>query len=374
MRVAILRRAPRVTFSMDVYADQLVGGLRLVRPHWDVIEVSPQPWWKAEQGSWKSGTGLKKYYERFWNHPRHASRVDADIFHIIDHTDGHIGYWLKRLQKPFVITCHDLVQFIYPEILRDQARFPLLSLSVWKYSVGGMKDANRIVTVSSNTKNDVVRHLDIAAKKVEVIPNAVSSEFCGLPSKERQQLKEKYHSSQEICLLNVGSTHQRKNIITVLKVIKVLRDRGLSARLWRTGAAFTDVQRQFIEAHNLTDAIVDFGLPDRAELIRIYNAADILLAPSLYEGFGLTVLEAMACGLPVITSNTSSLPEVSGNAAILVDPLAIDQIVEAVRRLIADAHYRESLVTRGIQRAKTFTWQKTAEQVAQVYEETVRSA
>ncbi len=102
--------------------------------------------------------------------------------------------------------------------------------------------------------------------------------------------------------------------------------------------------------------------------MEIYNAADILLAPSLYEGFGLTVLESMACGLPVITSSVSSLPEVSGDAAVLVDPLNMDEMVAAVVSLIGNPNQYQRLVRDGIDRAKLFTWEKTAEQVAAVYE------
>jgi len=368
MRVAIVRRAPQVTFSMDVYADELTHALGTVRPDWEIIEVSPTPWWAEGDSAWKSGTGFKKYYERFWNHPRNTVEIDADIFHVIDHTDGHIGYWLKKSRKPFVVTCHDLVQFVYPEILRDQSRFPFMSLAVWKYSVQGMKAADCVVAVSHNTKSDITRYLDVDTKAVEVVYNAVNPEFCLLPLDQRQALRVEYGSDYDICLLNVGSTHQRKNILTVLEVLKTLIEKGLSVCLWRTGGAFTAQQQQFIQDNNLNEAIRDFGKPSRLELIRIYNSADVLLAPSLYEGFGLTVLEGMACGLPVITSNTSSLPEVSGEAAILIDPLDVHQIAEAVIKLLSDSDSHQSLAKRGLQRAEKFTWKQTAEQVAQVYE------
>lgn len=356
MRVAIVRRAPQVTFSMDVYADELTRGLRAVRPDWEIIEVSPTPWWSAgDDSAWKSGIGLKKYYERFWNHPRNTVEIDADIFHVIDHTDGHIGYWLKKSRKPFVVTCHDLVQFVYPEILRDQSRFPFISLAVWKYSVQGMKTADRVIAVSRNTKSDITRYLAVEAKTVEVVHNAVNPEFRLLPLDQRQALRAEYGSGYDICLLNVGSTHQRKNILTVLEVLKTLIGQGLSVCLWRTGGAFTAQQQQFIQDNDLNEVIRDFGKPSRQELIRIYNSADILLAPSLYEGFGLTVLEGMACGLPIITSDTSSLPEVSGEAAILINPLNVEQIAEAVVKLSSGSDDLQALSKRGLQRAKKCT-------------------
>jgi glycosyltransferase involved in cell wall biosynthesis len=175
-------------------------------------------------------------------------------------------------------------------------------------------------------------------------------------------------SSDTFCLLNVGSTHQRKNIFTVLRVLKTLKEKGLPVCLWRTGSDFTKAQIAFIQEHDLESDIYDLGSPDKARLIQIYNAADVLLAPSLYEGFGLTIVEAMACGVPVITSNVSSLPEVAGDAAILVDPSNVEAIIEAIFKTKQDPSYRDQLIEKGLVRAKFFSWLKTAEQVAQVYE------
>jgi hypothetical protein len=134
MRVAIVRRTPGISLSMDVYTDCLVAALKTVRPEWEITEIAPNPWSKQDN-LWKSGSGFRKYYERFWNHPRTVSKQTADIFHIIDHSNAHVAYWLRKKHQPIVVTCHDLVQFIYPEILKDQARFPALSLEIWKYCV-----------------------------------------------------------------------------------------------------------------------------------------------------------------------------------------------------------------------------------------------
>lgn len=95
MRVAIVRRVPGATFSMDVYADNLVAGLKTICPDWQIVEIAPKPW-NSPDKLWQSGPGLRKYYERFWNHPRHVSQQSADIYHIIDHTNAHVAYWLKK--------------------------------------------------------------------------------------------------------------------------------------------------------------------------------------------------------------------------------------------------------------------------------------
>ena len=217
MRIAIVRREPNVALSMDVYADNLISELQTIRPEWEIIQISPQPWSKDLENLWHSGNPLRKYYERFFNHPRVVSKIKADIFHIIDHTNGHVAYWLKKSGKPIVITCHDLVQYIYPEILKNQSRFPALSMAVWQYSVKGITVADNTVAVSTNTAKDVNKWLNVDSKKIAVVPNGVESEFRVLSPEVVKNWRQQYiNSPEEICLLNVGSTHQRKNVLTIL--------------------------------------------------------------------------------------------------------------------------------------------------------------
>lgn len=371
MRVAIIRRERGVAFSMDVYADNLVAELKTVRPDWEIIEIAPTPWSQAKN-LWHSGTGLRKYYERFWNHPRTVSRQQADIFHIIDNCNAHVAYWLKRRGQSVVVTCHDLVQFVYPEILKGQSRFPALSMATWKYSMGGMTKADRIIAVSSHTAQDVTQMLGIAPDRIAVVPNGVESHFRRLPLEQVQTTRQQQGLSDEaFCLLNVGSNHQRKNVITVLKVLKELKEKGLPTYLWKVGDDFTAEQNSFIHQHDLGNHIVFLGQPEKEQLVAYYNAADALIAPSLYEGFGLTILEAMACGTPVITSKVSSLPEVAGDAAILTDPLDIQAMVFAITHLYQDPDYQRKLIDQGLQRVQKFTWLKAAEQTATIYEQSV---
>lgn len=368
MRVMIARRVVGSTFSMEVYADNLVAGLKAVRPDWSIEEIAPIPWNNPEQ-LWQSGSGIRKYYETFWRHPRAVSQQQADIFHIIDQSDGHIAGWLKRQGKSVVVTCHDLVQFIYPEILRDQSRLPAISMAMWRYSVQGMKQADQVITVSNSTAQDVNKFLEIDRSQITVVPNGVEKHYRELEPSKGAALRQQYSpSTNTICLLNVGSTHHRKNIVTVLRVVKMLKDRGLPVCLWRTGAQFTTEQQALIQEYQLELEIIYLGSPDKDKLLEIYSAADILLAPSLYEGFGLTILEAMACGLPVITSNVSALPEVAGDAAVLVSPTDVEAIFQAVCQIHQETDYRQQLIDCGLARSQLFQWNNSAEQVAQVYE------
>ena len=370
MKVAIVRRELGIALSMDVYTDNLVAELKQLQPTWEIIEIAPESWSNnSEENLWQSGTGFRKYYERLWNHPRQVSQITADIYHIVDHSNAHVAYWLKKTGKPIAITCHDLVQFVYPEILKDQARFPAFSLASWKYSVMGMKYADRIIAVSTNTAKDVAKMLVIPPERIDVVPNGVESYFRPLPATEVATIRQRYEKSPEtFCLLNVGSNHQRKNILTIFKVLVMLRDRGVAVKLWKVGDEFTPEQTALIESHQLKSMITFIGKPDRTTLLEIYNAADVLLAPSLYEGFGLTILEAMACGTPVISANVSSLPEVAGDAAILVDPLDAEAIANAVCSLQQDPVLYQSYIEKGLARSQLFTWAKSTAKVAQIYE------
>ncbi|MEY2832894.1 MAG: hypothetical protein RLZZ574_2153 [Cyanobacteriota bacterium] len=374
MRIAIVRREPKVAFSMDVYADNLVAELKELRPDWEILEIAPQPWSKNLENTWHTGNPIRKYYERFYHHPQAVKQLDADLFHIIDHSDAHIAYGLKKIGKPVIVTCHDLVQFIYPEIMKNQARFPAFSLAVWQYCVKGITLADRTIAVSSNTAKDVAQWLNITPTKIAVVPNGVDRVFDLIDKKTVADWKQQYTKSpDEICLLHVGSNQQRKNIETVLKVIKAIADQDIPVRLWKVGGDLYPEQEQYIAANNLGEHITLVSNPESQALINFYNAADVLVAPSLYEGFGLTVLEAMACGTPTITSNVSSIPEVAGDAAVLVDPTDVVAITEAVLRINRDRAFRQDLIDRGLARVKEFSWKKTAEKTAQLYEQVVKS-
>jgi glycosyltransferase involved in cell wall biosynthesis len=351
---------------MDVYADGLIAGLKAIRPEWEIVEVRPAP---KDRKSRFWASGLLTYYERYWHYPLTVAKQKADIFHIIDHSYGHLAYFLRRTGKAVIVTCHDLVHFIYPENLYEQARLPLVSMTAWKFAVRGMSRANHIVTVSSNTAKDVIQILNTELEHITVVPGAVDPLFCPLPRREIEAFRQQYRiSTLELCLLNVGSDHPRKNIFTTLRVLENLQSQGLPVHLWKAGSDFTDDEKTFLRTHSIENSVTYLGQLDNRTLVQAYNAADVLLAPSLYEGFGMTVLEAMACGIPVITSNVSSLPEVAGDAAILVEPMDVQAIVEAVCRLKNDPAYREELRNKGLARVKLFTWEMTAAQVAKVYE------
>lgn len=370
MRIAILRPIPQFSFSMDVYAEGLIGGLKKVKPDWEIVEFAPV------LSHFKSNPvlrGIDKYYQRYWHYPKQLKQLsNIDLFHIIDHSDGHLLYWLKNLPQPKVITCHDLINLTQPDTFTGRSLVPIVSMTSWKFAVAGIKYANRAIAVSNHTAQDMVEHLDISRSKIATIPNAVDSQFTTIDlATINTYRQDRGITERDFCLLNVGSNNLRKNIDSILKAIAILKSQDLPIHFWKAGADFNSHQKQFITAHNLTDYVTYLGKPSFEELIKLYNAADVLVAPSLYEGFGLTILEAMSCGTPVITSNVTSLPEVAGEAAILIEPQDIQALVNAISCLYTQPNVRQSLINQGLARVEQFTWEKTAAQVAQVYQQLV---
>lgn len=369
MHIAILRRAPKTSTSMDVYADGLISGLKSVRPNWTISEYHPAiKFISPEKFRWFDG--VKKYQEQYWRYPSELSHIEADVFHIIDHSDGYLSRWLRRTERLNVVTCHDLINLAQPDVFKGCARFPWMSMALWKWAVEGMHQADRVITVSAYTKQDTIKYLGIADQNITVIPNAVDKAFQPLPSDQIQSIRRRYNLPAEtFCLFNIGSSNPRKNILTILAVVAELKKQEIPVHFFKAGVDFNPEQKQFIHSHELTSHVRYVGQVDETTLIELYNAADCLLAPSLYEGFGFTILEAMTSGTPVITANVTAMPEVAGEAAILVDPLNVKEIAQAVCRLYADCDQRKLLMSKGLERSSQFTWENTAEQVARVYEQ-----
>ena len=364
MKIAFARTMPH--FSMDVYADGLIGGLKTISPHWETIELTPQSF---DRETRSPVIRAQKSYERFWQFPQQVRQQPADIFHIIDHSDAHIVRWLRKTGKPVVVTCHDLINIVYPDNLQGSVRMPFVSDRLGRYSIDSMEYADAIVAVSAETAKNIGKVLNIPPDRVTVIPNAVDLQFQPLPQERSQAFRAQLKvPDRTFCLLNVGGNQPRKNVMGILKALQQIQQRGLAVQLWKVSDDFTDEQKCFIQDNGLEDVIKYLGYLDKSTLVQAYNAADLLIAPAFHEGFGITLLEAMACGTPVITANVSAMPEVVGDAGILVDPNDSQAIADAVYRLHNEPLYYQELRERGLDRVKSFTWEKVARQMSGVYE------
>jgi glycosyltransferase involved in cell wall biosynthesis len=296
-----------------------------------------------------------------WEHvalPVMARRDQLDLFH------GPVNVVPRGLPCPSVVTVHDLAFLRYPETV-PRNRYLYLSFE----TRSTVKRAERVIAVSEATKRDIVELLKIDPGKVEVVPLGVDARFRPASEREQTEFDARYRIDKPF-LLTVGNLEPRKNLPRLLEAFAMVAPKiehdlvMIGAEGWLTGEL-----RETLSRLRLDGRVKMTGFMDDADLPRWYAAADLFVFPSLYEGFGLPVIEAMACGTPVLASATSSLPEVAGGAAVLFDPLRIDAIADAIVQLSGDTAQKAELARMGMARALAFTWSATAEQTIRVYRE-----
>jgi glycosyltransferase involved in cell wall biosynthesis len=258
---------------------------------------------------------------------------------------------------PSVVTVHDLAFLAHPEAFHPSKR-RYLSLMT-RLSV---HRARRVIAVSAHTKGDLVRYFHVAPDKVTIIPNAMDHRFRPAADPDTlAQFKRAQHLPEQFILF-VGTLEPRKNLRRLIDAFARITRADGEVALVIVGASgwMTSDLAPLVQASGLADRIVFAGYVADDELPRWYQAATIFCYPSLYEGFGLPVLEAMACGTPVVTSMTSSLPELASGAAALVDPTDVAALAAALSALLADAPRRAEMRRAGIERARGYSWERTA--------------
>lgn len=293
--------------------------------------------------------------------PGRLSKLDIDLYH------GTANFEIPiRKVTRYVVTIHDIIPKLFPELIPFKHRL-IFNL----FTKRALKVADKVITVSEHSKKDIVRFFNADENKIKVIYEAASEIFRPIrDSAILKEFREKYKLPEEFILF-LGLLEPKKNIMRIIKSFLFLKEKGLRCKLvigGRKGWYFENIFKLAREL-NLTNDIIFTGFVPEEDLPLLYNSSRLFVFPSLYEGFGLPVLEAMACGIPVITSRTSSLPEIAADAALYVDPLSIDSIVEAIDQVYKDEDMRGSMIERGIQRARHFSWQKAAAETLNIYRE-----
>ncbi|OAN37084.1 glycosyl transferase family 1 [Chloroflexus islandicus] len=288
-------------------------------------------------------------------------RGTADLYH------GCLNVAPLLSPVPTVITIHDLAFIRFPQTFRAYNRI-YLDLAT-RLSA---RRASRILAVSEHTKREVVGLLGIPSERVIVTPNAARSHFHPPAPAAIEQLRAR-HGLPERFVLYVGTLEPRKNLTTLLEAFALVSQSVPDVPLLIGGGKGWMYEPIFarLEQLNLRDRVKFAGYIPEEELPLWYAAATVFVFPSIYEGFGMPPLEAMACGTPVITSNTSSLPEVVGDAGLMVAPTDPIALAEAIRRVLVDADLRAELRQRGLARARRFSWADTAAKTLAAYREAV---
>jgi glycosyltransferase involved in cell wall biosynthesis len=297
-----------------------------------------------------------------------AERVDV----------AHVPYFAPPLRAgaKTVVTIHDLIPLILPPY-----RGSILVRLYTRLAALGARRAAAIVTDSQSSCDDILRLLDVSPDRVHVVYLAAHRMFKPVTDAERLLVTREKYDLPEKYVLYLGGFDQRKNLRTLLAAYGSL-ERGqtrraplvIAGRLPVTDSDFFPHPRRMVEEWGLQDGVRFVGWVPEEDKPALYSGASLFVYASLYEGFGLPVLEAMSCGTPVIASRSSSLPEIVADAAILFDAQSVDELSAALATLLEDAPRREGLAARGLERALLFSWEKTVAQTMEVYQSVAGSA
>lgn len=292
--------------------------------------------------------------------PMELLRIPADLLHSPDFIPPF------RHRSPSVITIHDLAFMRFPHLLTaDSARY-------YGQVDKAVKRADQIIAVSHSTMQDIVKLLHVGPEKISVVYSAAAPECRPLTDEEKRERKRQLGLPDRFILF-VGTLEPRKNLPTLLEALpRVWQEHRVplvvvGGKGWLYERVFMTLDRL-----RLTEEQVHLvGTVPSQQLADYYGCATCLVMPSLYEGFGLPALEAMACGTPVIVSNVSSLPEIVGDSGLQVDPEDVEGLAETLVRLLADEELRLKLGQMGLQRAACFSWERTARETLSVYQRAV---
>jgi glycosyltransferase involved in cell wall biosynthesis len=290
--------------------------------------------------------------------PLELAAVDLDVLHSPDFIPPF------RRNCKSVITIHDLNFLLYPHFLTPQ------SASYYGQIDQAVRKCDQIIAVSESTKRDIVRLTGAPENKITVVYEAAHPIFRRLEDQALlAEVKERLGIDRDYVLF-VSTIEPRKNVPTLLDAFKRLLDNYkppvnlvlAGAKGWLFDEVFS-----LVEKLDLQGRVQFVGRVSLEDLLGLYNAATVLVHPAFYEGFGLPPLEAMACGTPVIVSNTSALPEIVGDAAMLVDPTDVDSMAVAIWRVLCDESLQREMREKGLRRARRFSWKKAALQTLNIY-------
>ncbi len=284
--------------------------------------------------------------------PRLVKKYGLDLLHITSYNAPPF------CPCPLVVTVYDISFERFPEWFSGRDRL-LLGNMVPR----SIKKARRVFVPSEFTRDEMLEIYNPSPEKIVVTPCGVLTHFQPINDKMAwQEIRQKYGIANDF-ILAVGNIQPRKNLIGLIQAFAILKSQGLASMpLVMVGKSRWQVREvyQAVEANNLENQIIFTGYVPEQDLVLLYNAAKVFVYPSFYEGFGLPVLEAMACGTPVITSNRASLPWVAGEAALLIDPDKPNELAEALTKVLTNDNLAKEMSRKGLEQAARFSWDDTA--------------
>ncbi len=356
--------------SMDVVADSLEKGLRA--NSFDVSNFRPESIWER----FGNNRHVMRYL-RYVQYPRAVKNavVEADIHHVIDHGYAHLHPSLGDGCK--VISVYDLIPLLTwkgvietganpqtnNEPTQTEVRKPRLNL----YSLSFLNRYDRIVSSSQNTANDLSKYLGVPSDKVVVVPPVLDSIFAPASETKVAQFRQKYRLDSKSKWVMISGREYYKNHATSLQVLmELIKNSEHDIKIVKTGLASPEFD-QLVERYQLEDQVLTLFLEDRNELPALYSAVDCLLFPSLYEGFGMPVAEALACGTPAVISNRGSLPEVGGGLTPSFDAFSVFEFANAVSVALFDETCQRTMLARGPVAMRKYSNENVGRAFTEVY-------
>jgi glycosyltransferase involved in cell wall biosynthesis len=306
---------------------------------------------------------ISKTFKSSWRSLRMAAQIrkdHIDVYHGLSH---ELPYNIQRSNALSVVTIHDLIFMRYPHYYNFIDR--KIYKTKFQYSC---EVADKIIAISEQTKSDIIEFFNTDEKKIEVISPSIHSNFKKeVGGAELKAIKEKYKLPSEY-LLYVGTVEPRKNLATLIKALHLLKS-DIPLVVVGKHTNYIDNVNSVIENESPDNRIIFIENADFNDLSAIYSGATVFIYPSLFEGFGLPVVEAMFCKTPVITSNTSCLPESAGDAALLVRPTDAQEMSNAINRVLTDSELRKSMIEKGLIHAQRYSEEHIAVKMEKMYTE-----